>query len=257
MRITSQRLIKCVRNIPAAHMPVAGPTEIVGFYSMQPHIADQRGPYKKIILVEVACWAVVIVMKAELRRVPMVSSVLSKEVRDEHGLVAEVRRVQLAVGVLLEHIEVRHVELISVVRIVAEQTNAEVCVAEDEPPEVADERLYAGSNCGRVEIRVLPIVGSPTGEKRKDSGCVAKPDLAKGILQRNVAVGSRISSPKVNVDDPVFLSVEIVDVKNRCDVNSPIDGLERYVAVKQLECENEILIEEELTAPAEELFAVG
>ena len=145
------------------------------------------------------------------------------------------RRVQLAVGVFLEHIEVRRIELISIVCIVAEQTNSEVCVAENEPPEVADERLYAGSNCGRVEIRALPIVGSTTGQKRKDSGCVAKPDLAKGILQCNVTVGSRISSPEVHVDDPVFLSVEIVDVKNRSDVNSPIHRLERYVAVKQLE----------------------
>src|SRR5882724_1956236 len=235
MRISSQRLIKCVRNIPATHMPIAGPTKIVSFYSVQPHIADQCGPHEKIILVEVTGWPVVVVMKAELRCVSVVPGVLSKEIRYKHGLVAEVRRVQFAVGVLLEHIEVRRIELISVVRIVAEQTNAEVCVAEDEPPEVADERLYAGSNCGRVEIRILPVVGSPTGQKRKDSGCVAQPDLAKGILQCNVAVGSRIASAKVHVDDPVFLSVEIVDVKNRRDVNAPIHGLERYVAVKQLE----------------------
>ena len=92
---------------------------------MRADAADQGRAHEKIILIEVDARTVVVIVKAELRRVTVPARVLPEEVGDQHGLVAEVRRVQFAVGVLLQHVEVGDVVLITIVGVVAEQPCAE------------------------------------------------------------------------------------------------------------------------------------
>src|SRR5437667_32903 len=114
VRVVPEHLIKRVRNVPPAHMSVAGPTQVVGFYSVRLDVADQSGSNQKVVLVEVPARAVIVEVKTELSRVAVEPRVLAKEVCDEHTLVAEVRRVQLAVRILLEHVKVCRVELVTI-----------------------------------------------------------------------------------------------------------------------------------------------
>ena len=103
---------------------------------------------------------VVVVVKADLRRVALPPGVLPEQVRDEHGLIPEVRRVQLAVGVLLEHVEVGGVELIAIARVIPKEPNSQIRVAEDKAAKVADERLNARPNRSRVEVRAVAIIAA-------------------------------------------------------------------------------------------------
>src|SRR5690349_7118744 len=100
-------------------MTVAGPAQIVDFDSVRLDVSDQCRANKKIVLVEVPARTIVVEMKTELSRVAMKPGVLPEKIRDENGLVAEVRRVELAVGVLLEHIKVSCVELVTIVGVIA------------------------------------------------------------------------------------------------------------------------------------------
>src|SRR5262249_51784518 len=100
-----------------------------------------RRPHRKPILVEVYRWPVVIEQKAELGRVSLPYRVLSKEIGDVHILVPEVQRVQIAVRVLLQHVEIRRVELITVARVVAEQARSQIDGAKNKSAKVADEGL--------------------------------------------------------------------------------------------------------------------
>ena len=72
------------------------------------------------------------------------------------------KRVEAAVGVLLQPVEEGQVVLVAVGRVVAEEADAEVGVAEDEAAEVADERLRAGADRDEVvvrrEVAQLPLV---------------------------------------------------------------------------------------------------
>ena len=62
--------------------------------------------------------------------------------------------VEAAVGVLLQHVEVRQVVLEDVVVKVAEEARAGLFVAEDEAAEIAGEALDAHAERGEIEVRL-------------------------------------------------------------------------------------------------------
>src|ERR1041385_13481 len=97
-------------------------------------------------------WVIVIKVKAEERGVTFPLGILPVEISHKHLLVPEVWRVQFAIGVFLEHLEICRVELIPIIGIIPEEANAKVGVAENKTSEIAHERLDAGSDRGRVEI---------------------------------------------------------------------------------------------------------
>src|SRR5215831_12162918 len=125
--------------------------------------------------------SVVVEVKAEFGRVAVLKRILPEEIRHKYRLVPEMRSVQLAVSVLLQHVEVGRVELIPVVGKVAEQPGPKVDVGEDESAEVADERLNPGPyrRCVKVGAFSLPAARPP--QKRKEPGRVSQPDFSKRI----------------------------------------------------------------------------
>src|SRR5262249_32478830 len=183
VRVGAEHFVERVSDNEPAQMSVSGPTQIRCLYPVRREVSDQRWSNEKPILVEVTARPIVVVMKAELRGVSPLQSVLPEEVCYEHRLIAKVRRVRLAVFVLLEHVEVSGVELISVVAVVAKRPDPKIGVAEYEPSKVAYERLDSYAYRRRIEVCILSVVRPASLQKRKDSRRVAESDFAEGLLK--------------------------------------------------------------------------
>src|SRR5260370_12678604 len=72
-----------------------------------------------------------------------------------------------------------------------------------------------------------------------------------------MGVQPRVSFAYVDVDDAVFLRVEVIDIDLGSELDAPVDGAEGGVPVKQIEREGKILAHEILAEASEELAAVG
>src|SRR5689334_20750074 len=134
----AEDLIEGMVDVQLAHVTIASPPQIIGLDAVRADAADQRRADEKIVLIEVTAGPVIVVMEAELRGVAVPVRVLSEEIGDEDRLIAEVRRVQLAVGVLLQHVKISRIELIAIVGIVAKHARAQIDVAEDEAAKIRD-----------------------------------------------------------------------------------------------------------------------
>ena len=114
--------------------------------------ADWRGPHDQSILVVVAARLIEAGVKAELCGVAFGEEILSVDIRDEDPLIARVELVEVRVGVLLAHVEEGEIVLKPVVIQVAENPDSEVGIIEDEPTEIAHERLHAEARGDEVVI---------------------------------------------------------------------------------------------------------
>ena len=81
--------------------------------------------------------------------------------------------------------------------------------------------------------------------------------LEEQLLEADEAVEPGRPLAHVSVHDAGFLDVEVGDVEDRRDPELPVAGLEGGVPVEQLERDDEVLVEEELIAPSENVGAVG
>src|SRR5262249_37916218 len=115
-------------------------------------------------------------MKAELCGVAFDERILPVEVGNHYELVAkfvavavdqsrEEARVEIAVGVLLQHVEARHVKVVTVVGELAEEATAQIEVVEDEAAKVAVELLNARAQKGRIEIGALALLAAFTAQE--------------------------------------------------------------------------------------------
>ncbi len=118
--------------------------------------------------------------------------------------------------------------------------NGSVDVLENEAAEIAQKRLRADAD--RSEIVGRARVGHfHFGEPFLQSPPRAKP---------------RRAVVHVGVDDRQLFHVEVIEVEHRRELQSPIDRLERRIAVEQIERQNEIVRREELVRIAEEIVLV-
>ena len=149
------------------------------------------------------------------------------------------RRVQLAVGVLLERVEPGGVVLPPVAGRVAEQACAEVRVGEDEAAEVRDERLDARPEGDEVELR------REVGQLR----------FGERLLQREVLPASGAALPHVDVDEVPLPDAQVVQVEGGRALYGEALGPERRLALEQLGRHEGPRRRERLVASAEELPA--
>src|SRR5437867_3073143 len=236
---------------------VTGPSKVGGFDAVARGVAHQRRSHKEIVGIKMPARPVVVVVIAELRCITFPKGILAEKVGDEHDLVPELAAIQFTVRVFLQHVEAGGVELITIASVIAEEPDSQVNVTEDEPSEIADEGLDARANGGRIEIGTFTLSAAAPAQERQKSGCISQPNLGKRILEGNIAVGSRVAAAYINVDDTVFLSVEIIEVEVRRYVDSIVDWLKSRVSVTVVQRETNVLPEKELTASAEEFGAVG
>src|SRR4029077_3056026 len=104
------------------------------------------GSCQEIIIVEYERGIVLVVVEADLDGVAGLEEILAVQIADEHLPLPVLKAVQTAIGVLVEHREVRGVVLVAIVAQVAEDADAGFLVVEDEAAEIAVEGLDAGAH---------------------------------------------------------------------------------------------------------------
>src|SRR4051794_1266502 len=122
-------------------MSIAGPAEVECLDVMIAHFADRRRSRYEIVLVVMARSFVEVRVEAELRGVAFRQKILAVSVENDHTLVASVEFVEIGISVLLAHVERHHIVLPAIVVVIAEETEAEVGVVENETAKIAHERL--------------------------------------------------------------------------------------------------------------------
>ena len=106
-----------MRQIHRSDVAVAGPADVRGMnavrlnHATRKHFANRRRAYEKTVVVVVDGGIVLVVMNAQLRGVTLEQEILAKHIGDNHLLIAQRHRIQAAVGILFEEIEVGNVVL--------------------------------------------------------------------------------------------------------------------------------------------------
>src|SRR5215470_428300 len=242
-------------------MSVAVDAEITRLNAVRNWSAERRGAHLQIVFILKSARLVVVVERAELERVTFDERVLAVEVGDVDPLIApsdilEIDLVQLAISVFLQHVEIDGVVLIPVRLEIAEQSRAEIRVAENEAAEIAGEFLDAHAHRGRIEERRTPSLAPFAAQKRERLGRVSQPPFDEGLLDGVESVETRFALVRVRTDDAVFARPQEIDVGDAGDLEPPIDRFERGVAFEHVEREDEVFIGELLPPAAEKLGTV-
>src|SRR5262249_39064609 len=198
--------------------------------------ASRRRPNQKPVLIDEERRLIVIVERAEVERVALGEEIAPVEVRSVHLLPARPPAVETAIGILLQHVEVRDVVLNNVVVQVAEEPRARLFVAEDQPARVAGETLDAYAKAGEIEERLTR----------------AQPLLRVEFLHADVGIGAVRTAPHVDRGQSVFARTGVIDVELGRDADLEIDGLEPRAAAEQRKGEAEVLLHSGLLATSEE-----
>ena len=223
--VVPQRLIKSMGQIHSPDVAVAGPTDVRGMnavrldHAARKHFANRRRTHEKTVVVVMDGGIVFVVVNAQLRGVTLEQEILAKHVGDDHLLIAQRHRIQAAVGILFEEIEVRDVILPPIRIEIAEDADAWLFFHKQETAEVAIESLNAGAHRDKIVVRadILDL------------------EFAEGFLQTDVCVETRGAFGHVGVDDSAFLHIEIIQTDSWSDSDAPIDRTERSIAMKQVE----------------------
>ena len=117
-------------------------------------VPNRRRSHQKSVAIKFDAAAIVVVMKTSLDRVALANEVLAKDVGDVNVLMARVEAIQTAIRVLLEHREIRGIELLSIVIESAKHARAEIVVGKNKPAEVGNKRLNAGAHRNEIVVGV-------------------------------------------------------------------------------------------------------
>ena len=160
-----------------------------------------------------------VVVQAHLGRVAGEEEVLAVIVGDEDVLMAALEGIQFAVGVFFLLVEEDQVELVAVGQARAEDADGAIGVAENEAAEVAGERLRASPDGDEV------VVGTQVGDLA----------LHEVFLEGEPGPAARRALAHIGADHAELLHVQVVDVEDRRQLDTPVDRLEGGVAVEQVE----------------------
>ncbi len=146
-------------------------------------------------------------MEAEFGRVALGQEILNIKIGDVYLLMALVKGVQPAVGVLLEEVEVGKVVVEAVGAQVAEKPDARLLLREEKAAEVADELLNSGADRDKVEVRAQVV-----------DLCLDKRFLNSGMVVEAINTFCRI-----DIDQAAFPRLKEVQVDDR-EAKLPITG---------------------------------
>src|SRR5690242_18020578 len=135
-------------------MAVAANAEITDLDRMRSDVANRRGPHEETVAIEFNAASIVVVMKAALDRVALANEILAEDVRDVDVLMTRVETVETAIRVLLQHREVRGIELVTIVIKRAKHARAEIVVGKNETAEVGNKRLDTGTHRNEIVVCV-------------------------------------------------------------------------------------------------------
>ncbi len=76
-------------------------------------------------------------MNAQLSGIALFNKILPIQIGNPNPLAPEIKRIQAAVGIFFQHVEIGHVVLIFIVLMISKQANPEVVIKEDQPAKIA------------------------------------------------------------------------------------------------------------------------
>src|SRR5262249_54387923 len=117
------------------------PPCIDGVNSFRNNSSNRGRPHEKAVLVDMEAGFIAIVMDAELGCVPGFNEVLDINVSNEHILIASLESIELAVRILLHHVEICSVVLDTIRFQISENTNPWLAIEENEAAEITVECL--------------------------------------------------------------------------------------------------------------------
>src|SRR6266850_1243565 len=223
--VLTDGLIEGVREIEAVDVSAAEPAEITDANAVEDgacarilvdDIADGRGANKEAVVVIVKAGIVFVPGSDEFRGVAGKKEVLEIDVAEKDLLVAPVERVESAVGVFFEKMEIGNVVFDAITVEVAEDTQGRLFVDKKKAAEVGVELLDAGARGDEI------VVGTEVMELHFD----------EGFLQAEMIVEAVGAAARVRADEAELADLQIVEAELRSDANTPVDGLEGRVAVK-------------------------
>src|SRR5664280_1709579 len=146
--VIAERLVKRVAHVQAPNMAVARPSQIIGANGMRlgypigdDHAANGGRADQKSIRVKLDGRVVLIGKKGEFRRVTLGQEVLDVNISHLHLLVPGSERVEMAVGVLLQHEEVSEIVVDAIRAQVAEDPHSRLFIGKYEAAKIAGELL--------------------------------------------------------------------------------------------------------------------
>src|SRR5688500_13944923 len=125
-------------DIESADRTTTGPSKIIGPDIVRASIAQSSRTYDKavgivLLSVRILCAGIVpIMVEAELSGISLPDKVLLEQVRDDDLPVPSLERVQHAIGIFFQQVEVCEVPLIAIIVETAEESNARLVVLENE-----------------------------------------------------------------------------------------------------------------------------
>ena len=238
--VLAEHLIKGVVDVEPADVSVAGPAEVIRLHVMIGDRADWRGPRDETVFVVMAAIVVEVSQETELAGVTFPNQILSENVRDVNLLLAPAELVEVRVSVFLEHVEGGDVVLPAVVVVIAENTNAQVGVVENETAEIAHERLNAGAHGNEIVV-VRQIAQMNFGERLLQS--IEFPFASRPVL-------------RIRIDDVSLLHGDVVMIVNSEKAQRPIDRLEGGLAFEKIDTDGKIVRVKKLIAQPEEFRTV-
>ena len=214
-----------MREIEAVDVAVAEPAEISDADAVEDRarawilvddIADGRRANEETVVIIVQAGIVLVPCGDELRGVAGKKEVLEIHVAEKHLLVAAFERVEPAVGVFFEEMEVGEIVFNAIAVEVAEDSQGGFFVNKKKAAEVSVELLDAGTRGDEIVIRAE----------------VVEFHLDESFLETNMVVEAVGAAPRIGPNEAELADSQIVDAELRSDSNAPIDGLEGRVAMK-------------------------
>src|SRR5207244_2962061 len=192
------------------------------------------------VRVVVLTFVIEISQKRQFVRVSLPNYILPENVGCINLLRTPAELVEIGIGVLLQHVESGDVVLPAVVVVIAENTNTEIGVVENEAAEIADERLNAGANGNEIVV-VRQI---------------AQVNFAECFLERIEFLFACGAILRIWIHHVPLFYVEVVMIVNAKHSQRPIDRLERGFAFEKIDPDRKIVRVKQLIAPSEELGAI-
>src|SRR5437667_3497264 len=183
------------------------------------HISDRGGTHQEPVVVVMQTGIIFVPCGNEFHRVARKEEILQINVPQCDLLMAAVERIQPAVCVFLEKVEVRNVVLDAVAVQIAEDAQRRLLVDKQKASEIRVELLNAGARGNEIVIRPE----------------VMKLCLDESLLKPEMIVKAVRAAPHVGSYDAELPHVQIIQAEFGGDSNAPVRWFERRVAMKRSE----------------------
>jgi len=164
-------------------------------------------------------WIVAVVVKTELRGVALREKILNVDVAYIHLLLARRERVEFAVCVFFEKVEVSEVVVDPIGPQISEQSHSWLLLGKNKAAKVAVELLNPSADGDKIEVRAK----------------IVQFQLDKAFLQGRMGIEAVRAIAHIYIDQTAFARLEKIQVECGREARSKIGRTEAAISVRQIE----------------------